>query len=225
MKILIVEDEQIAAHFLKTVLEKAGWEVAGIAADAARALEIAKTARPGAVLMDVMLKGPQSGCECALQIRAALKECAIVFLTAHAEEEMLAYAVDVKAEGYLLKPYNEREIVATLRLIEARRQNPAPAQVEPAMALAGGFVYDRQTRRLLAGGREIRLTAQMVTLFELLARVPGAALSTERLCVELWGDAEASGRLRTLVFRVRRRAGHDLVESFKGLGYRLSLAQ
>ena len=224
MRILIVEDETIPAHFLKTLLENAGWTVVGLADRASKALQLAQEHRPDTVLMDVMIKGAQSGCEAALEIRRMFPETAIVFITAYADEEMIGYAVDAKADGYLLKPYNEREIVATLKLIEVRRQAPPPVAADSRLSLMHGFVFDRQSRQLLKQGKEVRLTAQMLQLLELLARAPGSMLSSERLGVELWGDPDSAGRLRTLVFRLRRQAGAELVEGFRRMGYRLAVA-
>ncbi|MGE4294536.1 MAG: response regulator [Campylobacterales bacterium] len=222
MKILIVEDERVSARFLEGVLQEAGWTVAGIAASGEEACQIAQTRRPDAVLMDVMIKGAQSGCETAVAIRRLLPGCSIVFLTAHAEDEMLAYAVDVKAEGYLLKPYNEREIVATLRLIESRRRGPLKQREDSTVLLAEGYAFDLKKRRLInPAGKEVVLTAQMLDLFELLARAEGAALPAEQLCLALWGDCDQSGRLRALVHRLRRQIGGGLVESFKRIGYRV----
>jgi len=68
-----------------------------------------------------MIKGSMSGCEVAMHLRT-LSDCAIIFTTAYADDEMIGYAMDAKADGYIIKPYNEREIIAAISLLNAKRR-------------------------------------------------------------------------------------------------------
>jgi len=80
------------------------------------AIEQCKLFSPDLVLMDIMLKEQMSGCEAALQIKQYNQQIEIIFLSAFADREMIDYAVDCEACGYLMKPYRGNEIMATIRL-------------------------------------------------------------------------------------------------------------
>ena len=114
--ILIVEDELISAEYLKEMLENDGYRVLNIVDSAEEAISQYKSINPDLVLMDIMLKGNISGSEAALKIKQYNSEAKIIFLTAYATDEMLNYAVEAEAYGYLMKPYREKEILATIKL-------------------------------------------------------------------------------------------------------------
>ena len=84
-KILIVEDELIAAEYLKMILEKKGWSVVDIVDNGVNALESVAKYNPHLVLMDIMIKGSKSGCEVAMNIRN-ISNCSIIFTTAYADD-------------------------------------------------------------------------------------------------------------------------------------------
>jgi PAS domain S-box-containing protein len=113
--ILIVEDEAIVAMDIQARLEALGYTIAGIAASGERAMVLAAEARPDLVMMDIRLQGPMDGIAAAEQIRKRAR-IPIVFLTAHAEETTLQRAKLVEPFGYLLKPFQERELRTTVEM-------------------------------------------------------------------------------------------------------------
>src|SRR5512139_2806326 len=108
-KILIVEDEGIVARETEYRLKDLGYNVCGIAASGAEALKKAEKELPDVVLMDIMLKGEIDGIETAGQIRTR-HNIPVVYVTAHADETTLQRAKRTEPMGYLLKPFNEREL-------------------------------------------------------------------------------------------------------------------
>lgn len=120
MRIVIVEDDVIPANYLKKILELEGHEVIAMIASGVEAIEVAKREKPDLIFMDVMLKDHISGAEAATKIHYAYPEILIVFLTAYSDKEMIDYAVESEAFAYLLKPYRDQEILATLKLANAR---------------------------------------------------------------------------------------------------------
>lgn len=108
-RILIVEDEAIVAADLNAKLNRLGYAVAGTVSKGELAVKMASAERPNLVLMDILLAGDMDGIEAADHIR---QECdiPIVFLTAHSDSETLARAKVTAPFGYLLKPFNEREL-------------------------------------------------------------------------------------------------------------------
>ncbi|MGB5477582.1 MAG: PAS domain S-box protein, partial [Thermoanaerobaculia bacterium] len=108
-RVLVVEDEAIVAMDLKRALEGFGYTVPGIAISGSEALEIATSTRPDIVLMDIQLDGHMDGVEVAHRINDLL-DVPIVFLTAYSNETTLQRAKTAHPYGFLLKPYQEREL-------------------------------------------------------------------------------------------------------------------
>lgn len=114
-KILIVEDEPLFSNYLKNLLLQENYEVVGIVERGLDAISFARMCQPDLILMDVMLKGSMSGSEAAVEIHQRDKSIKIIFLTAYAEAEMIEYAVNAEVMAYLLKPYRDNEILATIK--------------------------------------------------------------------------------------------------------------
>lgn len=113
--ILIVEDKFIVAQDIAISLRKLGYTVVGIAASAAEALEKARTEHPHLVLMDIHIKGGVDGVDAAAMIKEELS-IPIVFLTAHSDKATLDRAAETDPCGYLIKPYDERQLYSTIEL-------------------------------------------------------------------------------------------------------------
>jgi PAS domain S-box-containing protein len=107
--VLIVEDEAIVAADLKMRLTMQGYRVVGIASNGATALDLAEMKHPQLVLMDIQLEGGMDGIEAAGLIRQRL-HLPVVFLTAFSEDATLERAKQVEPFGYILKPFEDREL-------------------------------------------------------------------------------------------------------------------
>ncbi len=114
-KLLIVEDEPIVALDLKQEVELLGCEVVGVAESADEALAAAGLCRPDLALMDVRIVGSVDGVQTARLLRSVYKVPAI-FLTSYCDEDTLARAARELPYGYLTKPFQSRELKATLRM-------------------------------------------------------------------------------------------------------------
>ncbi len=114
-RILIVEDEPIVAEDIKSLLEKLGYEVAGMAANGDQALALAPAANPDMILMDISMDGPLDGIEAAVQLRR-LHQLPIIFLTAYSDEQTLARAREAEPFGYIIKPFDEHSLRSTLEM-------------------------------------------------------------------------------------------------------------
>ena len=114
-QILIVEDNSIVAEGIKDSLEKFGYVVAGIESSGENALKITEEKRPDLVLMDIVLKGEMDGIEAAGYIRSRFG-IPVVFLTAYADEEKLERAKITMPFGYLIKPFQDRELKVTIEM-------------------------------------------------------------------------------------------------------------
>lgn len=114
-KILVVEDESIVAMDIRKRLTRLGYEVAGTASSGENAVEMATLTHPNLVLMDIMLKGEMDGIEAAGLIRDRLN-IPVVYLTAFSDEDTLQRAKVTGPFGYLIKPFEERELHVTLEI-------------------------------------------------------------------------------------------------------------
>ena len=120
-QILVVEDEAIVATAIKNELEQFGYAVPDIASTAAEAVAKSVETKPDLVLMDIHLKGEQDGIEAAREIRSRC-EIPVVYLTAFADPDTVARAGATQAFGYLLKPYEERELQTTIEIALAKHR-------------------------------------------------------------------------------------------------------
>jgi CheY-like chemotaxis protein len=110
--ILVVEDEWIVAEDIQRSLENSGYTVS-IASSGEEAIKIAE--KSDLILMDIVLKGGLDGIQAALEIHAN-RDTPIVFLTAYADEETLQRAKMADPHGYLVKPFEDRELYATVEM-------------------------------------------------------------------------------------------------------------
>jgi PAS domain S-box-containing protein len=114
-QILIVEDEIITALELGSRLERLGYGVCATATSAEEAIDQLASSQPDLVLMDIRLKGDMDGIQAAESIRAHYGT-PVVYLTAYADAETLERAKATEPYGYLLKPFEEREIHTTIEM-------------------------------------------------------------------------------------------------------------
>ena len=114
-KILIVENEGIVAMDLKSRLQNLGYDVPDIALSGEEAVKKAREIQPDLALMDIMLKGDMDGIEAADIIRVSC-DIPIIFLTAFLDEVLLRRASITEPYGYILKPFDGRELNATIEM-------------------------------------------------------------------------------------------------------------
>ena len=114
-KILVVEDEAVIAMDIEDRLERMGYEVVGNATNGEQAIKLAERHRPDLALMDIHIRGDRDGIEVAA-IVAERFDIPCVFLTAYSDEATIQRAIRTQANGYLLKPFQDREMRATIEL-------------------------------------------------------------------------------------------------------------
>lgn len=114
-RILVVEDERITAEDLRDILTQSGYEVTAAVANGEEALRRAEMDRPDLVLMDIRIEGSLDGLETARLLRQRL-DIPVVYLTAHADDETLAAAKLSEPLAYIVKPFQEPELHATIEV-------------------------------------------------------------------------------------------------------------
>ncbi len=121
-KILIVEDESIVALDIQDSLTHAGYEVVDRVGTGKEALERIEKYRPDLVLMDIKLKGPLNGIQTAQRIRKE-HNIPVVYLTAYADFATIEKAKLTEPFGYLLKPFEEKDLITTIELALYKYEN------------------------------------------------------------------------------------------------------
>jgi PAS domain S-box-containing protein len=138
--ILIVEDDTSVAQYIQVCVRNGGYNVAGVATTGDEALRLATQMRPALVLMDIHLHGTIDGLAAGAAIRAQL-DVPIVYLTADAEVETLRNAQLAEPFGYLLKPFNMRDLWAAIEVALYKHHLEQQLKAKEATARALGARY------------------------------------------------------------------------------------
>ncbi len=118
-RVMVVEDEAVVALNLREQLGRLGYQVVAVTATGEHTLRLLDEARPDVVLMDINIQGAIDGIETAARIPKA-RFIPVIYLTAYAEEATIQRARETNPSGYLLKPFSERELHATIQMGLAR---------------------------------------------------------------------------------------------------------
>jgi CheY-like chemotaxis protein len=110
---MVVDDEAVIALRLQQRLTSMGFDVTGVAYSGEEAVETARDLRPDLILMDIMIPGKLDGIAAAKIVKAEL-DIPVVFLTAHSEDKIIERAKQAEPYGYILKPFQDRELKATV---------------------------------------------------------------------------------------------------------------
>jgi len=221
-RILIVEDEKDIVQVLEFALKQAGFETVS-ARDAGEALARIREKAPDAVILDLMLPD-MPGTEICRQLKAAPRTAAVpvIMLTARGDEVDRVVGFELGADDYITKPFSVREVVLRVRAI-LRRGPPGEA---PARDQVGPVRLDAEAHRVFVDGEEIELTSLEFKLLETFMARIGRVQTREQLLRDVW---EMAGDLQTRtvdthVKRLREKlgSGRDLIETVRGLGYRMS---
>ena len=221
--VLVVDDEPHILSALTSRLTGAGYHVLG-AADGETAVEIAATAAPDVVVLDMGLPGIQ-GPEVVRRLRT-FSAVPVLVLSALDRDADKVGALDAGADDYVTKPFSLDEMLARLRAL-LRRAETAQAP-RPTAVRVGEAVIDLATRSVTRHGEPVRLTATEWSLLDTFLANPGKLLTRQHLIREVWGSSYGSeaSSLRLYVSHLRRiieaepaNPVHLLTEI--GAGYRL----
>ena len=120
IRILVVEDELIIAEDIRTKLTSLGYNVTGMAMTADEAEQSLAAERPDLVMLDILLKGERDGIDLARTIRDHYR-IPFIFLTSHADRDTVERASKVMPDGYLLKPFTDKDLFAAIEVAIFRK--------------------------------------------------------------------------------------------------------
>jgi DNA-binding response OmpR family regulator len=181
-RILIVEDEPALLRGLTDTFTAKGCEVLS-AADGERGLELALSAQPDLILLDIMLP-KVNGYEICRAVREHSLDVPIIMLTARGQEEDIVLGLNLGADDYVTKPFKIRELVARVNAFLRRRHS-----ARDAACRFGEFELNLAAHKLFRGGAEVELTAKEFQLLAYLAARPGRALARNDILNAVWGSS------------------------------------
>jgi len=220
--ILIVEDETIAAHYLKKQLEHAGHSVIGIVKESVSALDyFSNTSQKiDLVLMDIKIKGAIDGIALAKKIQNRSNTTAILFTTAYADDDFLQRAKETNSIGYLVKPIQGNTLLST---IEIGMSHFHPNEVEHLYHLCDDTYFDEEEQILTSEAKTIPLSHQERLILKTMLKNNTHVTTTQELEVILEDIMPlGSGTLRTILWRLRKKLPECMtIENIYNLGYKV----
>jgi DNA-binding NarL/FixJ family response regulator len=177
-RVVVADDHALVRAAVRNVLEREGFEVCGVAADAAEAVSVARETRPDVCLLDIHMPG--SGIAAAAELRRVLPEAEIVMLTVSDGEDDLIAALGAGASGYVLKADDESVLVDSLRrVLNGEAVVPPPLLAHVLRELRGR----RGRRVMLRRGTRASLTEREWAVLEFLREGLSTAQIAQRLYV------------------------------------------
>jgi len=220
-RVLIVEDEESYREALSYMLSKEGFEVVEAHDGAAG---IAEFDRRGAdlVLLDLMMPG-MSGTEVCRQLRLR-GPVPVIMLTARDTEVDKVVGLELGADDYVTKPFSHRELVARMRAVLRRGQDP---ELMPDVIEAAGVRMDVERHEVSVNGVRVNLALKEFELLEILLRNAGRVMTRGQLIDRIWG-ADYVGDTKTLDVHIKRLrtkiepdpANPRYLITVRGLGYK-----
>lgn len=224
-RILVVDDEKDLVNLVRYNLEKDGYEVI-CAYDGSSVLKSVWNQRPDLIILDLMLPD-RSGYDICRDLKAdaGTKGIPIIMLTARSSEYNRVTGFECGVEDYVIKPFSPKELVLRVKAILARTGKPQEA--EKVIELGRVRIHPDEYR-VFVDDREVSLTHTEFKILLALSVQPNRVKTREQMLETVWRDEAESVMDRTVdaqVKRLRAKLGpaRDMVETVRGLGYRLSL--
>ncbi len=224
-RILVVDDDEAICRMLRRYLELEGFEVI-IANDADGMRD--QLIHAELVVLDLHLPNAH-GLDLTREIRQKRPELGIIILTGSTDSVDRVVGLEVGADDYVNKPYNERELLARIRSVLRRTQESPGVEVDNASSLRfANFKLDLNSRQLLDENDQIIvLTSHEFLLISLMARSNNTVLTRDRILDELsdrnWAPSDRS--VDQLIVKLRRKIESDqkhpeIIKTVRGAGYK-----
>ena len=224
--VLIVEDESDIADLIEYHLKREGYitRVVGTGAEALR--QVARD-RPALILLDLMM--PEiDGLEVCRRLKGEreTREIPIIMVTARGEESDIVVGLELGADDYITKPFAPRVLMARVKTVMRRTE---PKDVTHMMLAGGAITIDAHRHTVHVDGQEAELTLTQFRLLQFLAQRAGFVRTRDQMVSAVRGEgAVLSSRVIDVhIAALRQKLGEygDLIETVRGVGYRLTDAR
>lgn len=218
MIILLVEDDQRTANFIKRGLEEEGYTV-DVASTGEEGQSLAETQQYDLLILDIMLPG-KDGISVCKALRQQKITNPILMLTAKGAVTDRVTGLDTGADDYLLKPFDFEELSARVRALLRRE-----SKTTNLLLTAGGLVMDTLTRKVTINDKDIEFTGREYAILEYLLRHQGILMTRTQLAQHIWNQEfdSTSNLVDVYIKRVRHKIGDEdgtLIQTIRGAGYR-----
>ena len=119
LRILIVDDSDLSCALLSVILRSDNYTIVGIANDASTGIKMAQSYKPDVVFLDIVMP-VVSGLDAIGPLRAALPDVAIIMVSGVDDNDMVTTAIQLGANGYIIKPFNSASVVGTMRKLKEK---------------------------------------------------------------------------------------------------------
>lgn len=221
MRVLIVEDDQRVADFLRRGLAAEG-HFCVLAQDGNEGLQLAMDGDFDMILLDLMLPG-MHGHEVCQQLRMNHVHTPLMILTAMDSVEDVVAGLRLGADDYMTKPFSFDELLARMDSVVRRS---AQRRAEDASLSAGRVTFDRGSLLVEVDGKPVKMTAKEMAILELFMSNPGKLFSRERILNNVWGlnMDPMTNVVDVYIGKLRKKLDRDgeesMIETVRGLGYR-----
>lgn len=213
-RVLVAEDDIRLAQMLRNLLAGEGYAVT-VAHDGQRALHEGLTNEFDVLLLDRGLPAIE-GLDVLAKLRASGVVTPVLILSALGNSADRVEGLDRGAEDYLSKPFDIDELLARLRVLRRRL-----ASTVPVLKIPGGTLDTGSRSVTRRDGQIVALSEREGDLLERLARRSEQVFTREDLLVTVFADADDAGVVDTYVHYLRKKLGRDIIDTVRGVGYRL----
>ncbi|MCC7209076.1 MAG: response regulator transcription factor [Anaerolineae bacterium] len=223
-KILVIDDDDSTVQLISLLLERRGYEVIK-ALRAEDGLRKAYRTHPDLVLLDIMMPD-MDGWEVCHRLRE-LSDVPIVFLSARTDMRDVVRGLEMGADDYIIKPYDNDELIARIRA--HLRRSPSPVVSEELVFNGGEFRVNFLNREVRVRNKQIHLTPKEFSLLGVLVRNAGRVITRAELVKEAWGPqyGDAVDSLKLYIHYLRQKIESDpgrpeYILTSRGVGYRFA---
>lgn len=218
-QILIIEDETAIQSILSELLTDAGYNIE-IASDGLEGIRKFREQHFSLVLLDIMMPKIDGYTVCEM-IRQE-SNVPIIMLTALDEEQAQIKAFELKADDYITKPFSLKLVLLRVEAVLRRVKEQEPLHPS-TMITYRGIQLDTESHIVYVDGKEVSLTNTEYNLLELFLKNQGRVFTRDNLLNQVWGY-DFIGDEKTVnihIMNLRRKLGADLIETIRGVGYRI----
>lgn len=223
-KVLVVDDDNSITELLQYNLEQQGYIVQTVH-NGKEALEVARDFQPNLVLLDIMMPGLDGVETCRLLRNTTFSgELFILFLTARAEEYSEIAAFDAGANDYIIKPVKPRALMSR---ISACFKRETTVQAKNNIITVRDITVDRESYTVMRNNEKITLAKKEFELLYFLCQHPNKIFNRDELLKKVWGTdvCVVSRTIDVHIRKIREKIGDDLINTVKGIGYKLEISE
>lgn len=229
INILIVEDDLVSTYYLTSILKSLNFSNIFDASNMKDALDVVKKNKIDIAFMDININGSVDGITCA-KILNEYYFLPIIYTTAYGDSATILEASETNSFGYLIKPFEENDVEATL-LITLKRIKSLQNTLQPLkktqidfIELSHGQKYNFSNKTFYVNNIAIQLTQKELDVLYILCKNSNQNISYDTLKENIWNNKEiTTSTIRDTISRLKRKAPNLRIENVISFGYILKI--